>query len=209
MLAVGVSEDCRITYTRDTRVPVVEGGKVVNQVHESGDLALGVVTHDLTVSGRGVDARVTVQLALHEADVAGLQSAVGNGSVIRGESSVELEVVASDGVVRVVQDGVEVLGGGVPLLAAGVVDILRVRVRAVVGGVVETSLGDTTQNVVEAAVLQQNPDNVLNLVLQVGNGLGGTRCVAEGSGGAAGNNSAQSAAGETEQGNQSVGLHDD
>lgn len=189
-------------------MPVVEGGVLVHQVHESGDLALGVVTHDLAVSHRGREARVTVELALQETLVGGGQRAVGNGRIVRGESAVELEVVASHRVVRVVQDRVKVLGVGGPLLAAGVVDLLGVGVGAVVGRVVEATSLDTTQDVVEAAVLQQDPDNVLNLVLQVGNGLLGTRCVAEGGAGrAAANSSAQSATGETEQGEESVGLH--
>lgn len=189
-------------------MPVVEGGELVDQVHEGGDLALSVVTHDLAGGGLGRDARPGAHLALDETLHAGGQRAICDGLVVGGEASVELEVVASDRVVRVVLDRVEVLGHGSPLLAGRVTDILGVEKGAVVDGVVETGLLDTTQDVVESAVLQQDPNDVLDLVLQVGNGLLGARGVAKGLRGAAGNSSAEGAAGETEEGKESVGLHD-
>lgn len=188
-------------------MPVVEGGELVNQVDESGDLILGVVAHNLLSSELGGDL-VAISLALNEAIKAGLQAAVGNGSVVGAVLTVELEVDTSDGVVGVVNDRVKVLVLTAQLLAIGLIDGHRVAEGSVVDNVVETLLVDTTQDVVETTVLQQNPDNILNLVLQVGNGLLGARGVAKGSLVVAGNNRANGAAGETQEGKESVGLHD-
>lgn len=201
-------DGCKVTYARHTRVPVVKGSEVVNQVREGRDLALRVVTHDLLSGTLGRDARVAVHLALDETLQARGQGAIGDGLVVGSKSAVELEVVTSDSVVRVVQDGIIVLVHIGPLLAVGVVDILGVPEGAVVDNVVETVLPDTTQDIVESAVLQQDPDDVLNLVLHVGNGLLGARCVAKRLRRGATDSSGQGAARQAEQGQESVCLHD-
>lgn len=198
-----------MTYTRDTRVPVVEGGELVNQVDKSGDLVLGVVAHDLLIGHLGIKALVVHQLLLHKAVHAGLQGAAGDGIVAGSVRAVQLHVVTGDRVIGVMFDRVKVLVHAAPLGAAGIAHILRVAEGAVVNHVVQTLALDTTQNVVETAVLQQNPHDILNLVLQVGNGLLGARGVPKGGVAGRSHGRSGSAAGETEQGHQRSGLHND
>jgi hypothetical protein len=188
-------------------VPVVEGGELVHQVNHSGDLVLRVVTHNL-LSGELRGDVVTLNLALDEALEVGLESAIGNSVIVRAPLTVQLEVDTSNGVIRVVDNRVKVLELTARLLALGVRDGQRVAERSVVDNVVKTLLVDTTQDVVETTVLHQDPDNILNLVLQVGNGLLGTGGVAEGTVGVAVDDGADGAAGETQKGKESVGLHD-
>lgn len=190
-------------------MPVVKGGELVNQVDQSGDLVLGVVAQDLLGGQLGIKALVVHQVLVHEAVHAGLQLAVGDGSVVGSVAAILLHVVTSDRVIRVVDNRVKVLVDAAPLGAAGVAHILGVAEGAVVDNVVQTLALDTAQHVVITAVLQQNPHDILNLVLQVGNRLLGARSVTKGGlvGGSHGRSS--SAAGQTEQGQQSVGLHDE
>lgn len=187
-------------------MPVVEGGELIDQVNESGDLVLGVVAHDLLSGELGGDV-VALNLALDKAIKARLQAAVGNGGVVGAPLTIELEVDTSERVIRVVNDGVKILELTAHLLAVGLLDGQWVAERSIVDDVVKTLLVHTTQDVVESTVFQQNPDNVLNLVLQVGNGLLGARGVAKGSLVVASNDGADGAAGETQEGKKSVGLH--
>jgi hypothetical protein len=150
-------------------VPVVKGDEFINQVDESGDLTLGVVSHNLLGGTLGRDGRVGGHLALNEALQVRLQGAVGNSLVVRVISSIELKVVTGNGVVRVMKDRVKVLEDTVPLLAVSLIHELGVPEGAIVDNVVQAILVNTTQDVVESTVLQQDPNNILNLVLQVGN----------------------------------------
>lgn len=188
-------------------MPVVEGGELVHEVDHGGDLILGVVSHNLLSSELGGNV-VTLNLALNETLEVGLESAVGNSVVVGAPLTVQLEVNTSDGVIRVVDNRVKVLELTAHLRALGVSDVQRVAERSVVDNIVKTLLVDTTEDVVETTVLHQNPDNILNLVLQVGNGLLGTGGVAEGAVGVAVDDGADGAAGETQKGKESVGLHD-
>lgn len=198
-----------MTYTGHTRVPVVEGGELINKIHKSGDLVLGVVTHDLLGGTQSGDGRVHAHLALDEALQARLQGAIGNGLVVGGVGAVHLKVDTSHRVVRVVDNGVVVLVLAVPLLAVGLIDQLGVPERTAVDNVVQAILVNTTEDVVESAVLQQDPNNILNLVLQVGNGLLGAGLVAPGLGGATGgDSSAKGSTRKAEKRDDSVGLHD-
>lgn len=135
----------------------------------------------------------------------------------------ELKVVTSDGVVRVVGNGVKVLVASAPLLAVGLADVLGDTVVTVVGRVVYTATTDTTKDVVEGTVLEQDPDDVLDLLLHVGNGLLGAGLVAERSGSllvdglaagpvaVRGRRSSQSRGGQkaSNGGCSNTGLHDD
>ena len=195
------------TYTRDTRVPVVEGGELINNVHDGGDLALRVVSQDLVSGTLGRDLRVGEHVALDEARQVGGQSAVGNGGIVRAVLSEELEVGTSERVIGIVDDRVVVLVLAGPLGALGVADILQVVERTVVDNVGQTLLLDSTQNVVKSTVLEKDPDNVLDLVLHVGNGLLGASLVAEGGVGVLVYGGTQGGAGQADQGNESGGLH--
>lgn len=188
-------------------MPVVEGGELVHQVDHSRDLILGVVAHNL-LSGELSGDVVAFSLALDEALEVGLESAIGNGGVVGAPGTVQFKVDTSNGVVRVVDNRVKVLELTAHLLTLRVSNVQRVAERSVVDNVVKTLLVDTTEDIVETTVLHQNPDNILNLVLQVGNGLLGTGGVAEGTVGVAVDDGADGAAGETQKGKKSVGLHD-
>lgn len=189
-------------------MPVVEGSELVNQVHESRDLTLGVVSHDLLGGTLGRDGGVGGHLVLNKALQVRLQRAIGNSLVVRVIGSEELKVVTRNRVVRVMKDRVKVLVDTGPLLAISLIHKLRVPEGAVVDNIVQAILVNTTQDVVECAVFQQDPNNILNLVLQVGNGLLGTRLVAKGLLGVPGNNGTQSTARQAQDGQESVGLHD-
>lgn len=187
-------------------MPVVEGGELVDQVDESRDLILGVVSDDL--AGRRLRVRLGIpgDLAVNEAGEVGLESAIGNGFLVRVEGAVELEVVTGDRVVRVVQDGVKVLVEAGVLSTVRFGHIGRVGEGPLVDDVVETGTVDTTEDVVVGTVLQKDPDDILNIVLQVGNRLGGAGFVAKGRL-EAGQGSSKAGAGQTEKSHQSVGLH--
>lgn len=170
-----------VTYSRDTREPVVEGGKLINQVDNDGNLLLGVISQNLLSSKLRSDARVRNQLLVDETLLSGSEFVVSNIGIARSELAKELKVVPSDGMVGVIGNGVEVLVTGAPLLAVGLADVLRNTVVPVVGRVVETTAMDTTEDVVEGAVLEQDPDHVLDLLLQVGDRLLRAGLVAKGS----------------------------
>lgn len=152
-------------------MPVVEGSELVNHLNDSGDLTLRVVSHDLVSCALSRDLGVLKNLAVDKARQVGSQSAIGNGFIARAILTIELEVGTSERVVGVIENRVVVLRLGGPLLAVGVGDILQVVERTIVDNVVQTLLLHTTQDVVESTVFQENPDNVLDLALQVGNRL--------------------------------------
>lgn len=129
-----------------------------------------------------VDAGVADNLLLNKPLLGFLELAAGNISVIWRILPKELEIVTSDRMVGVVQNGVKVLETSAPLLALGITDILGNAVVTVVGRVVQATTLNTTEDVVERTVLEQNPNNVLNFALQVGNRLLGTGLVAKGRG---------------------------
>ena len=93
---------------------------------------------------------------------------------------VKLEDVAGDGVIWVVLDRVKVLQTRAPPRAVGYANILRQTVVTIVGRVVQARALQTPENVVEGTVLKQDPDYVLDLFLQVRNGLGGAGLVTKG-----------------------------
>lgn len=189
-------------------MPVVEGSELINDVNDSGDLTLRVVSHDLVSCALSRDLGVLNNLAVDKAGQVGSQSAIGNGFIARIILTIELEVGTSKRVVGVIENRVVVLRLGGPLLALRVGDILQVVERTIVDNVVQTLLLHTTQDVVESTVFQENPDNVLDLALQVGNRLLRARLVAEGRVSVALlHGRTQGAAGQAEQGNESGGLH--
>lgn len=211
----------QLTYSRNAREPVVEGGELVNQVDKDRDLLLGVVSQNLLSSKLRSDARVRDQLLVNEALLSGRDLAVSNIGIAGRILAKELKVVTSDRVVRVVGNRVEVLVAGAPLLAVGLADVLGDTVVPVVGRVVDAATTDTTKDVVEGAVLEQDPDDVLDLLLHVGDGLLGAGLVAKGSGrllvdrliaspvGVSGGRSGQSRAGQKANngGSSNTGLH--
>lgn len=185
---------------------MVEGGELIHQVDQSRDLALRVVTHDLPRSSLRRDLRVGGGLAVDEAVQAGSQRAIGNGGIVGRVGAEELEVVAGDRVVRVMQNRVKVLVDGAVLAAVRFGHIQRVAERPVVDDVVEALAVHATEDVVKGAVLQQDPDNVLDLVLQVGDGLLGTRLVAPGLA-ALLHSCSDTGAAQAQNGCESAGLH--
>lgn len=182
-------------------MPVVESSELVNKVHHSGHFALRVITHDLLIGKHGRDA-VTSELALNEAVHTRGKRPIRDGSVVGGKGAVELKVVAGDRVVRVICHRVEIFKDAAPFPAARVRHVLRVAEGSIVDNVVKSSPVHAAKNVVVCTVLQQDPDNVLNLVFQVGNGGRRARSVSKGLAA-----SSKARAGQAEEGCQGARLH--
>ena len=160
-------------------MPVVKGDKFINDFNQSRDIRHIIVVHNLL--GRNVrsQGRVADELLVNKAIESGHQRTIGNCVVVGAEAAVELKVVAGHGVIRVIEDGVEVLCAGAPVGEAGVSKILGVAVLPVVDGVVEAGSCDTSEDVVEGTVLQDYPDNILDLGLKILDGGGGTGLVSK------------------------------
>lgn len=168
------------TYPRNARVPPVERGEAIDEIHQSGDFVLAVVAQDLLRRRLGREFRVGDDLLLHEARLDRLQLSAGNVRVVGSELAVELQVVTGDGVIWVVQHGVKLLAPRAELGSVGKTQVLRHAVIPVVGRVVQALAVDTPEDIVEGTVLQQDPDDVLDLALEVRNRLLGTGLVFKG-----------------------------
>lgn len=126
------------TYTGNVRVPVVEDDKVLSQGGDDGDLVLGVVVDDL-----GLENLLLLLLAVQadllseEAGHVGLQRTGLDGSVVRNKGAVKLQVVSGDGVVRVIDNRVNVQGLGASVAAVGLADVEWVAVGAGLDRVLE------------------------------------------------------------------------
>lgn len=160
-------------------MPVVEGQVLLNKGSQDRHLVLGVVVHDLLnkvgLLGLGlVEAHLLVRKAL----VGGLELARCNGGVVRSILAIELDVVAVDGMVRVIDDRVEALGSSAGLPLGGIGQVERVAKRAVVEGVLEALCGLTTEDVVKGAVLHDKDDHILNVRLEVVDGAARVRLLA-------------------------------
>jgi hypothetical protein len=133
-----------------SRVPVVENNELIGEVGEHWNLLLSVVVHDLVSKDSGVLlASVHAELLVNEA-LHGRSNGLGlDTSVVWGESSKELNVVAVNGMVGVVQDGVVVIGAAASLALGLVVQVVRVAEGAVVNGVLKTLDGLSTKEVVD------------------------------------------------------------
>lgn len=160
-----------LTYTRDAREPIVEKGELIHQVYQGWYLSLRVVSQNLFGGHLRRDSGIRDQLLVDKAEHGGLQLAIGNLSIVGGKLAVKLEGVTGDGVVRVVRDRVIVLQTGAPLRAVGYADVLRQAVVAIVGRVIQARALHTAENVVKGPILEQDPDDVLDIVLQVRNRL--------------------------------------
>lgn len=167
------------TYSGDIRVPVVEGQVLLDERSQDRHLVLGVVVHDL-LNEVGLLSLVFVEthLLVRKALVGGLELARGNGSVVRSILAIELDVVAVDGMVRVIDDRVEALGSSAGLALGGIGQVERVAKRAVLEGVFEALCGLTAEDVVKGAVLHDKDDHILNVRLEVVNGAACVRLLA-------------------------------
>ena len=170
------------TYAGNTGVPVVEGGEFINNVDQSRNIRLSVVVHNLLGSNVGSQGGIADEMLFNKAFERGQQRAISNSGIAWAEAAVELQIVAGYGVIRVIEDGVEVLSAGTPVGEAGVGQILGVTIGPVVDGVVEAGSRDTTEDIVEGTVLQDDPDNILDLRLKVLDGRGRAGLVAKGGG---------------------------
>lgn len=149
-------------------MPVVEGQEVLHQRGQNWDLLFGVVVHDLGSEDGLVDlGAVLADLLANEALVMRNQLALGDLSVVWVERAIELNVVAVDGVVGVIGDGVEVLGGRTGNALAGVGEVVGVAVRAGVDGVLQALELLTTEEVVKGAVFHHQDDHILDLRLEI------------------------------------------
>lgn len=170
------------TYTWNTGVPVVEGGEFINNVDQSRDIFLSIVVHDLLGSNVGRQGRVADELLVNEALERGQQRTIGNCRVAGAKGAVEFQIVAGYRVIRVIEDGVEVLRAGAIVGEVWVSKILGVAIGPVVDGVVEAGSRDAPEDVVEGTVLQNYPDNILDLRFKVLDRRSGAGRVAKRSG---------------------------
>lgn len=86
-------------------VPVVEGQIVLHQCGQDGNLILGTVVEDLLGECSLVHiSAISAQLLVHEALLRGSELTTGNGRVVRSECPIELDVVASNRVIQVIQN---------------------------------------------------------------------------------------------------------
>ena len=142
------------------------------------------------------------------------------------DEDIQFIVVAGDTVVRVLKDRVKVLDDtGVVFRGLRLADVLWSVEGAVVDNVVQTGIVHATQDVVKGTIFQDDPHHVLDLALEIGDGDGRPRPVAERSTailalslrdggvrsglmvGAHGNRSTQGRAREADQSQQGVDLH--
>lgn len=150
---------------------MVEGQEVLDKGCHNRNLLLSVVVHDLKGQHRVVGFRaIVVDLFGDETIIVGEQSALSNGSVVRSPLAVELHGVTGDSVAGVVGDGVIVLGLGAVKALGRIAHIVRVAERTVVDGVLDASVGLTSQKIVDRAILHTEENNILDLLSQVEDG---------------------------------------
>ena len=146
-------DDIRIhpTYSRHTREPTVESRELIHKVYERRNLLLGVVSHHLPCRLLWGQLGVVVELGVEEARLVGDDLSTGNRAIVWGVSPVELQVIASHGVVRIVEHGIIVLGLSTVLSGGWVARILVVAERSVVDRVIESLAAHTSQDVIEGS----------------------------------------------------------
>lgn len=160
-----------ITYAGVARVPVVEGNKLLGEASDDGNLLLSVVVHDLVSKDRLVLlSRVQTELFMDETVHRRLKLPCLDGSVVWQEGAVELNIVSWDAVIGVVEDGIVVLGLTACLALGGVREVEGVAVWAIVDGVLNALGLLSTEEVVERTILHGDEDDILDLVLEVGDG---------------------------------------
>lgn len=155
------------TYTGDIRVPVVERHEVLRQRSQDRDLLLSIVVHDLLGQKRRVRLTpIATNLLLNK------PLHLRRLTRVRLKAAKELEVVAIDRMIRVVDDRVIVGRLTARLAELRVRDVERVAEGTVVDGVVEALDGLAAEEVVEGAVLHDQDDEVLDFGFEVGDGFG-------------------------------------
>ena len=189
------------SYPGDIRVPVVKGHIILHQLRQDGNLGLGVIVEDLRGQLGLVDiVTVAAQLLIHEPLLLGGELATRDGRVVRVKGTVELDVVTRNRMVRVVENGIVVLGSTAHGTLGGVGETVRIAVRAVVERILKALDCLTTEHIVQRAVLHFQDHHVLDLVLEVldgGRGMGlGTSLRGRRHGGRQG-----------QQAEQSTGMH--
>lgn len=112
---------------------------------------------------------------MHETLLVGSELAAGDGRIARGKCPVELNVISSDRVIGVIQNRVEIFSGAAHLARRRIGQIVRVAEGAVVDGVFQSFDGLATEDIVQRAVLHLKDDNILDLVLEIGDGSRGMR----------------------------------
>ena len=150
-------------------MPVVEGEVVLDQRGEDWYLILGVVVQDLLGQFGLVDIiSVTAQLFMHKPLLSGSELAAGNGRIAWGKGAIELNVVASNRVIGIVQDRIKVLSGAAHLARRGISQVVRVAEGPIVDRVVQTLDSLSTEQVVQGAIFQLKNYNIFDLVLEIG-----------------------------------------
>ena len=118
-------------------MPVVEGQVVLNELGQDRHLLLGIIVKNLFRQGSILSIRIIAALFMHETLLGGSQLARGDRIVIRQESAVELNVVAIDIMVRIIEHRVIILRSAACFALGGIREIQRIAERAIVDGVIQ------------------------------------------------------------------------
>lgn len=149
-------------------MPVVKGKIVLHQSRQDRDLVFRVVVKHLLGKLGLIDiVTITAELLMHETLLGWSQLATSNIGIARVESAVEFDIVASDGVIRVVKNRIEVLRSTANLALGGIGQVIRVAERTIVDGVLKALQSLATEQVIEGTVLHFQNNNILDIALQV------------------------------------------
>lgn len=157
----------RYTDPRHAREPTIKDHIVLHKLRQDRDLTFGVVVHDLLCQSLFVDSAVVfAQLLVQEALHVRSELSSFDSGIVRSELAIELDVVASDSVIRVVRNGVIVLRSAACSALGRIADGVRVAVWAILNRVLQALESLASQKVIEGAVLHNQNDDILDVVLQ-------------------------------------------
>jgi hypothetical protein len=103
-----------------------------------------------------------------------------NGSIVGSELPIKLEIIPRNRMVGVVRDRIKIFEPGAERSTGWTGDVHRIANITVIDWVVQAGTLDPTEDVVERAVLKQNPHDVLDFVLEIRDGRGGASFIPEG-----------------------------
>ena len=93
-------------------MPVVESHEILHQASQDGHLLLRVIVEDLFGQLRVLDIAVNAILLMEEALLRRRQFAALDSIVVRRKSPIELNIVAMDGMIRIVLSTISMISSG-------------------------------------------------------------------------------------------------
>lgn len=146
---------------------MVEGDEVVHQLRHDRHLLLRVVVENLlgrsSIGGR----RIVAQLFMQEPLLRWGQFALCDGLVVRQECAIKLNIIARNGMVRVIEHGVIAPRCAALLAFRRIRQVDGVAEGTVVNGIIQTLYRLTSQDVVDGAILHLQNDHILDLGFEV------------------------------------------